>query len=288
MKIAVALLLYQRPEHSVRVIESLVQNGVEHCYAFMDGSDSEEVAIKQDVMAEYIAQHNGISMDLIRSPERKGLAKSVTNAVSTVLEENEAVVLLEDDCVLQPMSMRFFSEGLQQLHGDRSVRSLCGYLYPVQSLAWNGNPELIKLKRFSPWGWATWKDRWQEYDTDLRGLVQQLEQAGINLEDYAEDVAALCRQDAFLDGQKDIWSLNWTVLHYLTDTYSVYPRESLIENIGLDGSGQNCVPTNEFSSTGNIFGLIERTWDNLEYDESNEEKVKHFMDEHGLKLFPDK
>lgn len=286
MKTTVALLLYKRPEHSVRVIESLVQNGVRHCVAFMDGCDTPEVAQKQELMVEYIENHKSIDIDLIRSNERRGLAKSVVNAMNTTLEEFDGVVFLEDDCVMRPTAMRYFQDGLLNLRDRKDIRSICGYLYPVPFLTWNGNSELLLLQRFNTWGWATWRDRWQEYDENLRTLVNRLDTKGININELAGDIATLCARDCYLDGQMDIWSLNWSVLHYLTQTYAVYPRESLIVNIGFDGSGQNCVVTRDFEPLGTPFSLVNRSWEHLRYEPSNECKVKQFMDENGLKIFP--
>lgn len=286
MKIAVALLLYKRPEHAVQVIESLVHNGVRHCLAFMDGWDSEDIRQKQELMVDYINNHKSIHVELTRSPTRRGLARSVVSSVSSVLQEYDGVVFLEDDCVLRPMAMQYFEEGLTQLKNNANVRSVCGYLYPVPFFSWNGNPELLLLKRFNTWGWATWKDRWQDYDTDLRSLVGRLNEQDINLDNAAGDIAALCRSQRYLNGEVDIWSLNWSLLHYLTETYAVYPRESLIRNIGFDGSGQNCVVTHDFDPIGGSFSLVQRNWQNLCYDSGNELKVKRFMDQNSLKIFP--
>ena len=52
MRIDTVLLLYNRPEHSMAVLDSLVQNGVERVRAFIDHPANEEVARRQERMLE--------------------------------------------------------------------------------------------------------------------------------------------------------------------------------------------------------------------------------------------
>ena len=35
------------------------------------------------------------------------------------------------------------------------------------------NADLLLMNRFLTWGWATWKDRWVEYESNLRKNCQR-------------------------------------------------------------------------------------------------------------------
>ena len=91
----------------------------------------------------------------------------------------------------------------------------------------------------------------------------------------------------YLDGSKNIWSISWILSHYLTSTYTVYPPESLIYNIGFDGSGINSIKTNVF----NIKDKSSRkkhmyNWKQLTYYVENDILINEFMDKNIEKIYP--
>jgi hypothetical protein len=283
MRIDVALLLYDRPEHSMAVLDSLIRSGVSHVRAFMDYSDEPDVKATQERLLELLAERRSISVDLHRQRRRLGLARSVRFALETVLADADAAILLEDDCVVRPGGMEFFREGLVALRSDRRIRSLCGYLFPCPFIRSASDPLL--LRRFCTWGWATWRDRWCDYDPELGRVVARLARRGIRVEDIARDLASLCESPEYLENRIDVWSVNWILEHFITSTYCVYPCDSMIDNIGFDGSGKNCHSSADFR-TGP--GSVPKTWrfDELFHCTENEDMLKAFMGEHGLKTYP--
>ena len=112
------------------------------------------------------------------------------------------------------------------------------YLFPGCDFFFGPEDELLMLQRFSTWGWATWANRWRDYEADLKKVVDRFSERNLSIELFAEDMAYLARREDFLEGRKDIWSVPWILEHYLSSSFAIYPRESVIENIGLDGSGQ--------------------------------------------------
>jgi hypothetical protein len=283
MRIETILLLYNRPEHALAVVDSLIENGVERVRAFLDYSDDPAVQARQERMLADIGERRALTLDLHRHETRLGLARSVRFALHTTLEEADAAIVLEDDCVVRPGGMAFFQEGLEALRYNRRIRSLCGYLYPCPFF--RGDTSSLLLRRFCPWGWATWRDRWRDYEPDVAKAMQLLEARNVNLADLAGDLAELCRTDAYLQNRVDIWSVPWALAHYATGTFCVYPCDSMIENIGFDGSGQNCRPVTAFS-TAKVAARRAWNWEQLVHLVENEEIVKKFMDRNGLSTYP--
>lgn len=283
MRIEVVLLLYNRPEHSQAVLDSLVQNGVEHVKAFMDHSDEPQVLEKQDRLLETIGSRPEIRVDVHRHSRRLGLAGSVRFALGTALEDADATIVLEDDCVVRPGGIEFFREGLTVFRDDPRIRSVCGYLFPCPFI--RGDSEPIMLRRFCSWGWATWRDRWRGHEPDLRRVVNVLAERKIRVEEFAGDLAELCRAPDYLANNVDVWSIPWALEHYATDTFAVYPSHSLIDNIGFDGTGQHCLPSADFVTTGRAEAKP-WDWSSVVHVAENEEILKRFMNEHGTKIYP--
>src|SRR6185369_218067 len=113
MRIDTILLLYNRPEHALAVVDSLIQNGVKRVRAFLDHPADAAVAARQERMLAAIAARGELELDLHRHEQRLGLARSVRFALHTTLEEADGAIVLEDDCVVRPGGMAFFQEGLE-------------------------------------------------------------------------------------------------------------------------------------------------------------------------------
>lgn len=279
MKIEVILLLYNRPEHGAAVLGSLVENGVKSVRAFLDHSDEPAVRANQERLLAVIASRPEIRVELHRHARRQGLAGSVRFALNETLKDADSAIVLEDDCVVRPGGMEFFRQGLTRLRDDRRIRSVCGYLFPCPFTLMDGEPVL--LRRFNPWGWATWRDRWESHDADLQRAAAALAARGIRIEDLGADLAGSCRPGS----RADAWSFAWTLEHYLTDSYAVCPPASVIDNIGFDGSGQHCPSTSAFATIGRS-GPKGLDWSRLVHHPENDALLKRFMDEHGPTIHP--
>lgn len=283
MRIDVLLLLFDRPEHTLQVVDSLVAAGVKEVRAFMDKSDRPDVLARQEELLGRLRERKEIHIDVARQPHHLGLARSVRHALDTSLAEADAAILLEDDCVLRPGAFEFFQQGLTALRYDTRIRSLCGYLFPCPFV--RSGTEPLLLRRFCTWGWATWRDRWADFDPNLGHVVERLAAQGVAVSDVADDLATLTSSSSYLAGRADVWSLNWILEHYATKTFAVYPCDSMIENIGFDGSGKNCIPTTEFGTTPGA-RIAEWRFSQLFHCTENEDLLKAFMKEHGLKTYP--
>jgi len=285
MEVAVVVLLYNRPVHSIKVFESLVQNGIYSCLVYMDRAADTYSINQQEIILDYLEKHNELGVELIQNTRRLGVAGSVIHAVSKTLKNYDGIIFLEDDCVIRPSGINYFINGLNYFREDKRIRSICGYRYPSCDFKWGNNEELLLLKRFCPWGWATWADRWKSFNPDLREVVERSKEKDMEISSFAPDLSLLCQDEDYLNGKRDIWTINWILEHFLSSTYCVYPRESLIENIGFDGTGQHCVPTDVFDQSGHISILAMRDWSALEYYSENERILREFMAVNSLKAY---
>ena len=46
----------------------------------------------------------------------------------------------------------------------KKIKSICSY----NNLNLRNKKKTFLLKRFNPWGWATWRDRWKEFNPDIK------------------------------------------------------------------------------------------------------------------------
>ncbi|MCB4755542.1 MAG: glycosyltransferase [Elusimicrobia bacterium] len=241
---AIVLITYNRPHHTAQVLDSMRTEGVTNFVIYMDAPLNKKDHALQKELVKIYESIDWAKIKLIRRGKNTGLATSITECVSEQLKHHDSVILLEDDCCPLPGFFKFMNESLTKYRTHHKVRSVCGYQYPFvdhKSKDIHGIP----LYRFNPWGWATWKDRWADYTNDARKLALEINARGL-FDRLSQDLKKFCSEDYFLNGNADIWSISWSLVHYLTNSFAIFPSRTLIKNIGFDGTGVHSIQTDAF------------------------------------------
>jgi hypothetical protein len=247
MKIGTAVLAYNRVNHFKKVINAIIKEKIQEINVYIDGPENNSIYKNQLKIIEVVNKNkNKIKINLIKQTKNNGLAFSVINAVESELKNNDAMILIEDDCVPQKGFFQYMYSTLKKYKKNKNIKSVCSY----NNLNLNDKNSAFFLKRFNPWGWATWKDRWKQFDPLIKNAVNKLNLLG-KVDKLPTDLKNYCKNDSILQGKQDIWSLSWTLSHYMDDSLVVYPPISLIKNIGFDGSGVHCLKTNIFNVKNN-------------------------------------
>ena len=243
MKIGIAVLAYNRPKHLSKVIDAIIREKIKNINVYIDGPKNNQIRLNQLKIANLLNKYkNLLNITIIKQNINHGLAYSVTNAVSSELKKNDAVIVLEDDCVPRKNFFRYMIKSLNKFKANKKVRSICSY-YNLE----NKLDKAFFLERFNPWGWATWKDRWKDYEHNIRKTIKDLKDQNI-INRLPQDLKSYCNNEKIIQGKEDIWSLSWTMTHYLKNSLILYPPKSIIDNIGFDGTGVHCVKTKVFKT----------------------------------------
>lgn len=281
----IAVQVYNRAEHAIRVFESLKTNKVQSFLVSFDKANNQHTELAQSEILRYLDKQKSLSIETIFNSEQLGAARSCVKTVTAVLEKQEEIIFLEDDCLLRAGGIEYFLDGLTALKANRKIRTICGYNYPLGAYYWGDNPELLLAKRFSTWGWATWRNRWIEYTSDLKYLIQNCQEKGITLDSIGSDIERMLSQNIYLHGNKNVWSLSWTLQHFLTDTYAVLPRVPVIDNIGFDGTGVNSNVTTVFNNAALPDTMKKINWSEMSYYLRNDRIIRTFLDEQSHNIF---
>jgi len=178
------------------------------------------------------------------SDTNKGLANSVILGVSEILNQYGKAIVLEDDLLSTKDFLRFMNMSLETYEHDNRIFSISGYRYPGIVPA-NYKKQIFLFPRASSWGWATWQDRWQLADWDLRELDTFLadKDAQGRFNRGGKDLADMLIMQ--VQGKIDSWAIRWCYTHFINNAFGLFPVKSRIKNIGLDGSGIHCKPSDK-------------------------------------------
>ncbi|QWD85601.1 hypothetical protein AOC19_01605 [Polynucleobacter asymbioticus] len=239
----VVIHTYTRHEHLKKTIEALLLNDLAPSTDLYIASDAPRQRKDEgDVLKlrEYINSIKGFkSVNIILRDKNFGLHLNASAAFDEVYKKTDRLITIEDDTIVGRGFLRYINEGLSLYRGDESVFAICGYLY--KSIRINSSSDVVLLPGFSAWGYGIWRDRFY-------GLPNYVEVANEFLRSPKLFVKLMLNRPDLIFG---VWSvasgrLVAADLAFLLDMIKknkkcLFPKESLVRNIGNDGTGENCI-----------------------------------------------
>lgn len=243
----VALFTYKRVDSLKKVIEALKLNPEaisSNLYIFSDAPKTvgDEKGVSE--VRNYLSSVSGFnSVQIIRQSENKGLSGSIIAGVTELLSIHKKLIILEDDILTSPYFLNFMNSGLIKYENTENVASIHGYIYPVTKPI----PETFFLKGADCWGWATWERAWQKFNPSAVEIDKLLQKAKLYSELDFGGVANYQRMiKRQISGEIDSWAVRWHASTFINNMLTLYPRKSLVQNIGADGKGTHVNKTDKF------------------------------------------
>ena len=239
----IALFVYNRPKHTRETVYALLKNSEaahSDLYIFSDAAKHEGAQTAVIEVREFIRQIKGFNSITITERDKNfGLANSIIDGVTHLCDKFGKVIVLEDDLRVSPYFLNFMNKALDRYQYDEKVMQIVGYMFPVKLEMENDS---LFLPLTSSWGWATWQSAWQHFDKSASGYSVL---ADNNMLRKAFDLSGRYKYFQMLQAQMrnevDSWAIRWYLSVFLKNGLVLYPRISLVENSGFDGSGVNCV-----------------------------------------------
>ena len=279
----IVLFVYGRPKHTQDMIEALAKNNLakeSDIYIFSDNAKKEKDIENVRKVRKYIDSIKQkkwfANIYIEKAEENKGLAKSVIDGVTKVINKYDKVIVLEDDLIPSKVFLEYMNKALDFYEKKENIWSISGYNIPIQI------PKSYKFDvylgyRGCSWGWATWKDRWNTVDWEVSDYKEfknnykkrkQMNRGG-------PDMAQML--DSQMQGLCDSWAIRWCYEQSKQNKYTIYPVKSLVINQGLDGTGTHSGTTKDFDVE--ISERIPELYNNLPVDK---EITNNFYDKYKL------
>lgn len=239
MEIAPILLFsYKRVTPLQETVKALQNNflaGDSELYIFSDGPKNEQEVESVNQIRAYLKTITGFKKVVINeSEENKGLSNSIIDGVSSIINITGRVIVLEDDLLTTPNFLNYMNAGLNQYKHDKQIFSICGYSFDLGVDPNDKHTDAYFINRGWPWGWASWADRWNQVDWEMK-----------EYQDFKKDRAlqrefAKCGSDAnkmlenHMNNGLDAWDICWVFNQFKLKGLSLYPKYSKVYNNGFD------------------------------------------------------
>ena len=246
----VAIFVYRRPAHLRAMLDTLVRcEGFSETpiFVFSDGAKGDHD--RADVLAvrELLGGLGWRNLELILSPENRGLKRSICEGVSAIVSRYGQIIVLEDDLHLSPVALSYFNAALSKYATASRVWSIAGYMFDVPQLRQRETAFFLPFAY--PWGWATWDRAWNQFDADEKLPHEVL---STNSFRHAFSVNGLSNYANMLkmarDGYIDSWYIRWYYKVFMEGGVSLFPPVTLVQNRGVSGgSGTHAGTLNPYA-----------------------------------------
>lgn len=279
----VVIFVYNRPNHTIQTIESLAINYLAKetdLFIFSDAAKDEKSIEKVKLVRDYIDKLADRKLfktiNIIKAKSNKGLANSVISGVSEIVELYGKVIVLEDDLKSSKDFLQYMNDALDYYQRDGKIWSISGYTFKINVPQYYKSQVYITYRGCS-WGWATWKDRWENVDWNVSdydkfkgdlNLRKKMNRGG-------RDMSTML--DWQMQGKIDSWAIRWCYTQSKLNMFTVYPVVSRIQNLGCDGTGTHSGLTAKFETT------LNKNYEKIVFDKPCLDSIinKTFRDKYG-------
>jgi len=245
----IVFFAYNRPEHTERVLSALMCNKLANeskLYIYVDGikeGASLEEKSKIQLVRTIVSKKKWCQEVTIKiSDENAGCRNSIIQGITEVIDKYGKAIILEDDILTSAAFLIYMNKALDMYEHRFSVFSISGHSYSPNNVKIPEDYEYdayISPRLFN-WGWATWKDRWNQVDWDMDFVPEFVkhtyETAAFNR--GGEDMTSMLIEQ--YTGKIDAWDIQFAFTHFANHAVSIVPCQSYTINIGFDGSGTHC------------------------------------------------
>lgn len=251
MKTPVLIITFNRPSHTRKVLEAIMQQNPEVLYVFQDGPRAK--VLSSDLVKcnevrgviEELTKGTRVRLNTLYSDKNLGCGPGPMTALNWFFSENEYGIILEDDAVPHPDFFPYCEELLLKYKDDHEVRAI-GSMH-LDTITYGDGSYYFSMMNRTFCAWATWARAWKDFDLYHRDVTRkQFNQClkaygcGLRMREYWCDRLAEVQKDAYHNSSWDqqFWMSIW--LHH---GKGIMPNVNLSTNIGFGADA-----THTFSS----------------------------------------
>jgi len=271
METAVLLICYNRPVHTQKVLERIIEAKPRALYVCQDGMRgmNNEEGIRNSgwwgvrEMIEGLKNNeegimnNGVEVQTYYSEGNMGCGPGPATGISWFFEHEEQGIILEDDAVPDKDFFPFCEELLERYKNNERVRAI-GSMHLDNRTYGDGSYYFTMMNR-TMCAWATWRRAWKDFNLLMRETNDnQLRQA---LEYYRCDYRM---KRYWIERLHDIhngyWHKSWDQQFWMSiwlhRGMGIMPNVNLSTNIGFDGSGVHCPVGSSYAANKPTQGIM--------------------------------
>jgi hypothetical protein len=149
------MTLFNRPQYTKRVLDCLSKSkGIEkyHLMIFIEPGNHEVVNMANSI--RFTSKEININRRVM------GCSTNIYNAIDAGFKKSDYNIHIEDDICPSTDMLKYFEFCDYRYRYDLTVLTICAY--HKGKCGEDCYDKVFRNPWFTPWGWATWKDRWED------------------------------------------------------------------------------------------------------------------------------
>lgn len=243
---------YDRPNHLNNLLSSLEKNPEAQdsdVTISIDGvNENTNLQLHNKTLEVANQRWNFKSTNILYRKTNLGCRENILTSINEMFDKTNKLIILEDDLLLGKYFLDYMNKSLIFYENYSDIWHINGYSYPQLV----NNSTSASISRFvSPWGWGTWKNRWETF------ISKNYHKENIISNKNSEDIYKF-NHNGLYDWEDiikkhqlqktSIWDAYWYQAVFLENGYSVFPNKSFVQNFGFDGTGVHCSDTNDWKT----------------------------------------
>ncbi|AJI54235.1 glycosyltransferase [Francisella philomiragia] len=245
----IVLFVYNRPWHTQQTIEALRKNKLaidSELFIYSDAPKNEGTIEKVQQVRDYIKSIDGFKkITIIEREKNWGLADSIIDGVTKIVNQYGKIIVLEDDIVTGTYFLKFMNDALEFYQNEEKVWHISGWNYPINTESLD---DAFLWRVMNCWGWATWANRWQYYEKNVDKTIGEFTQEDIKR--FNLDKSENFWEQIILnkEGKINTWAIFWYATIFKNSGLCLNPAKTFVENIGHDSTGEHCGSSDSYKS----------------------------------------
>ncbi len=238
----VILFVYNRPRHTRRTIKALVKNhgsDKTDLIVFSDAAKSEKDNNAVESVRKLLKKISGFkSVSVVLRPCNYACRRNMVEGITLVSKKYSQFIVMEDDTLPGPYFLDFMNKALKIYKDNKKVWHIAGWNYPIKT---SDMADTFLCQLMNCWGWATWSDRWSNFQMDPDKLISEfsnddIDKFDLNIPSGGFWGQVLAHKAGTLP---EAWDIYWYATIFRRNGLCLSPSKSLVKSIGNDGSGFN-------------------------------------------------
>lgn len=274
--ITIVFVFFNRTQITLKNLNEILLINPKKIYLLSDGSDKKfekKKIIKLRSTIEKLLKKNRINFIKIYSKNNLGSEKNVINGLNKVFEREKQAIIIEDDCTVDKSFYLFAKKILNIYKNNKSIWGLSAQTFTDGSL---NNYYLSKYAHC--WGWATWSDRWNQFDYNM-SFWNKWSRASIwcaknNYIDLLEQIFWKNIYQNLYEKKIKSWNYKWQCFIWRKKGYFIHPHLNLVENKGFSNFSSNTKKISKkilYRKKHRLNNFIYQN--NLNFDKKNDSKI---------------
>lgn len=261
----VLLITFNRPEHTRRVLEVIMEAHPQDLYIFQDGaregneSDLVKCAEVRQVVSD-LTEDTNVVLHTCYSNKNLGCGAGPMTGISWFFSQVEMGIVMEDDCLPHPDFFGYCEELLERFKDDEKVYFISSTLYDSR---WKCESSYDFSHYMVTGAWAGWKRTWEGFDLDLKTLNavrfrrHVLQLTGNRAE--ANWWYSIVKEIQHDSNKKSYWDFQMQIHLFQNEALTTHPKVNLISNIGFDGEGTHTLSNYDRRGDRQVFPILPLT-----------------------------